>query len=101
MDSLKQVKDFLRDLISPIVEEAVKASVAVPEAPRAKKYLTVKEVEEQYSVSTSTIYQRFKEGKLTRVKNGGKTYILTDEIEGSLIRKSLAGHVKPMRCIHK
>lgn len=101
MDSLKQVKDFLRDLIRPIVEEAVKASVTVPETPKTKTYLTVKEVEELYSVSTSTIYQRFKEGVLTRVKNGGKTYILTEEIEGSLRRKTLAGHVKPMRCIHK
>jgi len=101
MDSLKQVKDFLRDLIRPIVQEAVKASIAVPETPKTKKYLSVKEVEKIYNVSSSTIYLRFKEGELTRVKNGGRTMILAQEVEDNMRKRGYAGHLPQRRLCHR
>lgn len=91
MDGLKVIKDFLQDLIRPIVEEAVKSAIPAPEAAKMKKYLTVKEVEEMYHLSVSAIYDRFKSGALTRVKSGGKTYILSEEMEKSLLVKKYAG----------
>ena len=84
MDGLKVVKTFLQDLIRPIVVEAVKESIQKPAVAPVKKYLSVKEVEELYNMSTSAIYDRFTTGVLTKVKNGGKTYVLTEEIENSM-----------------
>ena len=91
MDGLKQIKDFLQDLIRPIVVEAVQNAIPTPEAAKMKKYLTVKEVGEIYHLSVSAIYDRFKSGALTRVKNGGKTYVLSEEMEKSLMAKKYAG----------
>jgi len=92
MDVVKEVRVFLQDLIRPIVVEAVKSSMTPSEEVKTKKYLTVKEVGEMYDLSVSTIYDRFKNGTLTRVKSGGRTLILHEELEKSLIAKKYANN---------
>lgn len=80
MDNLNPVRSFLQDLITPIVNEAVKAALPNVEPQNKKDYLTIEEAIEEYSLSTSTIYRRFDNGTLTKVKSGGRTLLKRSEI---------------------
>ena len=98
MDVLKEVRIFLQDLIRPIVVEAVKSSMSPAEQEKSKKYLTVKEVEEMYDLSVSAIYDRFKNGTFTRVKSGGRTLLLHEEVEKSLMVQNYANRRGRRQC---
>lgn len=79
MDNLTPVRSFLQDLLAPIVTEAVKS--AIPDSNSNKKdYLSIEEAIEEYSLSSSTIYRRFENGTLTKVKSGGRTLLKRCEI---------------------
>jgi len=96
MDNLTPVRSFLQDLITPIVTAAVKAAIPAVEPQEEKDYISVKQAIERYTISCSTIYRRFEEGTLTKVKSGGRTLIKVSEIEGSLEERPLCA-VEPCR----
>lgn len=89
MDNLTPVRSFLQDLITPIVTEAVNSAMQKVEISEDKDYLSVAQAMERYTISCSTIYRRFADGTLTRVKNGGRTLIKISELEGSLEERKL------------
>lgn len=84
MDNLTPIRSFFQDLITPIVNEAVKQAMPKIDVQPQKEYLSIVEAIEQYSLSSSTIYRRFDNGTLTRIKSGGRTLLKRSEIEGFL-----------------
>lgn len=87
MDNLNPLKSFLSDLITPIVEKAVKAAVPEKEAQPQQRYISVQQVSDEYGISVSTIYLRFASGELTKHKNGGLTFVDREELEKSIKAK--------------
>lgn len=82
MDNLNPIRSFFQDLITPIVTEAVKSAMPKVETQTKGDYLTIEEAIKQYCLSSSTIYRRFENGTLTRVKSGGRTLLKRSEVEG-------------------
>ncbi len=90
MENLEGVKSFLRDLITPIVEKAVKSAMPEKKKDIPDGYLSISQIEEKYHVSYGTIYRRFESGELTKVKNGGRTLVEVAELERVLKKGRLA-----------
>lgn len=90
MDNLAPVKSFLKDLITPIVKDAVQSALTVSDSTATKHYIPVREAETLYGISSSTIYKRFDKGTLTKVKNGGLTFVIQEEIEAAMTPDALA-----------
>ena len=84
MDNLSPVKSFLKEIIEPIVIEAVKSAIPSNDSQSYNEYLSVEEIQQQYHISSSTIYRRFATGDLTKVKNGNRTLVRKSEIESGL-----------------
>lgn len=84
MDNLSPVKSFLKEIIEPIVIEAVKSAIPSNDSKSDDEYLSVEEIQQQYHISSSTIYRRFATGDLTKVKNGNRTLVRKSEIESGL-----------------
>ena len=84
MDNLSPVKSFLKEIIEPIVIEAVKSAIPSNDSQSDNEYLSVEEIQQQYHISSSTIYRRFATGDLTKVKNGNRTLVRKSEIESGL-----------------
>lgn len=84
MDKLNVIASFLKDLIRPIVVDAVTEAVTPLKPVARKRFLTVKEAREEYCISTATLYNYFQEGVLHKIKNGGRTYIDREELEANM-----------------
>ena len=84
MENRAPVKSFLQELIKPIVVDAVNEAIPKVVRTEPKEYLSVEEVEEEYHISSSTVYRRFDSGDLTKVKNGKRTLVKRVEIEKAL-----------------
>lgn len=83
MDNLKPIKTFLKELITPIVADAVKQAIPQDNDKRGNK-IPVAKVTELYGISQSTIYLRFKTGQLTKHKLDGLTFVDPDELERTM-----------------
>ena len=51
-----------------------------------------------YDLSVSAIYDRFKNGTFTRVKSGGRTLLLHEEVEKSLMVQKYANRRGRRQC---
>lgn len=97
MDNLKPLKSFLTDLITPIVEKAVKDAVPGKEGDIPHNYIPVSQVAEEYGISVSTIYLRFSTGELTKHKQGKLTFVDRDELENSIKARRLCATAAPKK----
>ena len=84
MDNLTPVRSFLKELITPIVKDAVRSAISVQTSSATKHHIPVKEAERLYGISSSNIYERFNDGRLTKIKNGGLTFVIQEEIEAQM-----------------
>ena len=89
MENLNPLKSFLSDLITPIVEKAVKDAVPAKEGTSLPRYIPVSQIPEEYGISVSTIYLRFSNGELTKHKQGGLTFVDREELEKSIYDKHI------------
>lgn len=83
------IVSFLKDLIRPIVVDAVSEAVEPLRPVERKRYLTIKEAREEYCISVATLYNYFQSGVLHKIKNGGRTYIDRQELESNMHVKQL------------
>ena len=90
MDNLTPVRSFLKELITPIVKDAVKTALTVQSSSATKHYIPLAEAVKLYGMSVSTIYNRFDDGTLTKIKNGGLTFVIQEEIEASMQAERLS-----------
>lgn len=90
MDELNPIKSMLKDLITPIVKDAVTQALNVNESTATKHHIPIKEAIRIYGLSSSNIYRKFDEGTLTKVKNGGLTFVIQEEIEAQMTPDDLA-----------
>ena len=90
MDNLTPVRSFLKELITPIVKDAVKTAMTVQSSSATKHYIPIAEAVKLYGMSVSTIYNRFDDGTLTKIKNGGLTFVIQEEIEASMQAEKLS-----------
>ena len=90
MDNLTPVRSFLKELITPIVKDAVKTAMTVQSSSATKHYIPIAEAVKLYGMSVSTIYNRFDDGTLTKIKNGGLTFVIQEEIEASMQAERLS-----------
>ena len=97
MDNLKPLKSFLTDLITPIVEKAVKDAVPGKETGTPHNYIPVSQVAEEYGLAISTIYLRFSTGELTKHKQGNLTFVDRDELEKSIKARKLCATIAPKK----
>lgn len=89
MDTLTPMKSFLKDILEPIVIEAVKS--AIPAKNDDDEYLSIEDIQDKYHISPSTVYRRFTTGELTKVKNGSRTLVLKRELDNCLKEGKWAG----------
>lgn len=97
MENLNPLKSFLSDLITPIVEKAVKDAVPAKEGTSLPRYIPVSQIPEEYGISVSTIYLRFSNGELTKHKQGGLTFVDREELEKSIKAKKMYATVGPKK----
>ena len=97
METLNPLKSFLSDLITPIVEKAVKDAVPAKEGTSLPRYIPVSQIPEEYGISVSTIYLRFSNGELTKHKQGGLTFVDREELEKSIKAKKMYATVAPKK----
>ena len=96
MENLNPLKSFLSDLITPIVEKAVKDAVPAKEGTSLPRYIPVSQIPEEYGISVSTIYLRFSNGELTKHKQGGLTFVDTVQLESLMKGEKLCAKA-PMK----
>ncbi len=84
MDNLREVRTFLKDLIEPIVVDAVKQAIPDKDKNRLNNKMPLSEVTRTYGISLSTIYYRFNHGILTKYKSNGLTFVDIEELEASM-----------------
>lgn len=96
MDNLAPVRAFFKELIAPIVAEAVKQ--ALPETDEFKngKKIPVADVTKVYGIAQSTVYLRFKTGQLTKYKQHGLTFVDVEELERTMEVEKLCD-IAPMK----
>lgn len=80
----------MKELITPIVKDAVKTAMTVQSSSATKHYIPIAEAVKLYGMSVSTIYNRFDDGTLTKIKNGGLTFVIQEEIEASMQAERLS-----------
>lgn len=90
MDNLDPVRSFFKDLITPIVKDAVKEAMPVNDERASKHLVPVKEISKKYSMALSTLYNKFNTGQLTRYKDGWLTFVDEDEFISKMKTDKLA-----------
>ena len=78
---LAPLKEFLTEIIRPIVNSAVQEAMPKPEEKKRLRTYTVVEACEILKVSKPTLYDYFNFGLLKKYKNQGRTLIDADELE--------------------
>ena len=66
------LKSFLTELIVPIVQDALNGTLVTKEEKEETVYMTFKQIEKEYYVSRQTVDRRVKNGRLTKIKDGGR-----------------------------
>ena len=89
MDNLAPVRAFFKELITPIVKDAVKEALPNADESGNGRKMPVAEVAKVYGIGLSTIYLRFKTGQLTKYKQNGLTFVDVDELEQSMTEEKL------------
>ena len=84
MDNLAPVRPFFKELITPIVTDAVKQALPSADESGNSRKMAVADVTRVYGIAQSTIYLRFKTGQLTKYKQNGLTFVDIDELERSM-----------------
>ena len=96
MDNLKPIKSFLTDLITPIVKSAVAEAMPEQILSKGKNLVPVQRITEIYGISQSKIYLMFKNGELSKIKQGGLTFVDTVELE-NLMKEEKLWAKKPLK----
>ena len=89
MTQLDTLKEFLAELIRPIVVDAVNDALANVERIPKKRYYTRAEAEEHLKIGTTTFYRLAKKGKITILKIEGRTLVDADELDGAIERQEI------------
>lgn len=89
MDNLAPVRAFFKELITPIVTDAVKQALPNTDENGGGRKMPVAEVTRVYGIAQSTLYLRFKTGQLTKYKQNGLTFVDVDELEQSMTEEKL------------
>jgi len=97
MELVETIREFLVEVIRPIVEEAVKSATPKPELPKDKKYITLKQAYKEYQLTSSSVYRKFETGKLHKFKNGSRTLLDVNEVESLFKKEKMAGIVDESR----
>ena len=100
MDNLAPVRAFFKELITPIVTDAVKQALPNADESGNGRKMPVAEVTRVYGIAQSTLYLRFKTGQLTKYKQNGLTFVDVDELERSMKVEKLCD-VVPERPVKK
>lgn len=89
MTKMEMLKDFLTELIRPIVMEAVNDALLNVERVPTKRYYTRAEAMEHLKIGTTSFYRLAKKGKITILKIEGKTLVDADELDGAIERQEI------------
>ena len=85
------LKSFLTELIVPIVPDAINGTLVTKEEKEETVYMTFKQIEKEYYVSRQTVDRRVKNGRLTKIKDGGRVLFSRKEVDGMFKKRTLAG----------
>ena len=72
----------IRELIAGEVERRLGESDRPPVAPSASRFVTVEEAAGLLRCKPQRVYDLLSQRRLSRVKEGGRTLLLRDEVEG-------------------
>lgn len=89
MDNLAPVRTFFKELMTPIVENAIKKAIPDIVAAKNNSMMPISDVTKIYGISKSTIYMRFKTGELTKHKQDGLTFVDIEELEKTMKAEKL------------
>lgn len=91
MDLEETFKAYLRELIIPIVEEAMGKEAPEKEEKPKSEYITFKEIEKEYFITRQTVDRRFKNEKLTKLKDGGRVLFIRKEVDAMFKKRTMGG----------
>ena len=83
------LKSFLTELIVPIVQDAINGTLVTKE--EKEEIGRINEIEKEYYVSRQTVDRRVKNGRLTKIKDGGRVLFSRKEVDGMFKKRTLAG----------
>ena len=86
---MEQLKEFLREIIRPIVMEAVHEAFVDKKANPPKRYYTREEAQDHLRISRATFYRNVKKGRIEILKIGNKSLIDADKLDGAVQRREV------------
>lgn len=92
------LRELAELVLKPIVKDVVDEALLKfkMENKEGQRFIPVKQVTEEYGVSQSCLYLRFRTGKLKRHKYGGLTFVDRVELEQGMKTEVLCGK-KPFK----
>ena len=84
MSDTEMIRGFVKNILKPIIAEAI-AEVNVEAAQKSeKRYYTREEACKHLKIGTTTFYRLVKKGKITLLKIEGKTLVDADELDEAI-----------------
>ena len=84
MSETDMIRGFVKNILKPIIAEAIaEAGVATPQKSE-KRYYTREEACQHLKIGTTTFYRLAKKGKITILKIEGKTLVDADELDEAI-----------------
>ena len=89
MPTVESFKEWLTEIIRPIIFEAVDAAYIEKKANPPKRYFTPDEAQKQLKISRATFYRLVGKGKIQILKIGNKSLIDADALEKSIQKREI------------
>ena len=89
MQEIESIKQWLTEIIRPIVFEAVDAAYTEKKANPPKRYYTLEEAQEHLRISRATFYRNVKKGRIEILKIGNKSLIDADKLDDAIERREV------------
>ena len=89
MTDFEMLQHLLRDLLKPIITEALQEAAAKEPAPRERRFYTREEACRLLHIGTTTFYRLAKKGKIVILKIEGKTLVDANDLDEAIETRSV------------
>ena len=84
MSESDMIRGFFKEILKPIIAEAIAEAGTQNNGNNGKRYYTREEACEHLKIGTTTFYRPAKKGKISILKIGGKTLVDADILDEAI-----------------
>ena len=89
MSEQDMIRGFFKDILKPIITEALQEAAAKEPAPRERRFYTREEACRLLHIGTTTFYRLAKKGKIVILKIEGKTLVDANDLDEAIETRSV------------